>query len=72
MSHQHFLVAAQDRSWHYTYKGDMTGPYSSRDEAVAAAIAEAGTIDDGAITVVVQDADMRTETVWSANPSRPA
>lgn len=70
MSNQHFLVAAQDRSWHYSYKGDMTGPYSSREEAVAAAIAEAAALDDRAVTVVVQEADLRTETVW--RPDQPS
>lgn len=64
MSNQHFLVAAQDRAWHYSFKGDITGPYSSREEAVAAAIDEASKLDDGAVEVVVQDADLRTETVW--------
>ena len=64
MSSQHFLVAAQDRSWHYSFKGDVTGPYSSREEAVAAAIEEASKLEDGEVEVVVRDADLRTETVW--------
>lgn len=71
MSNQHFLVAAQDRSWHYSFKGDIVGPYSSREEAVAAAIKEASKLDVEDIEVVVRDADMKTETVWRPNQTRP-
>ena len=71
MSSQHFVVAAQDRSWHYSYKGDIIGPYTSREEAVAAAIAEASNLDEDDVEVVVRDADLRTETVWRPNQPKP-
>ncbi|HEY8578141.1 MAG TPA: hypothetical protein VIL88_17575 [Devosia sp.] len=71
MSSQHFVVAAQDRAWHYSYKGDIIGPYTSREEAVAAAIEEASNLDDDDVEVVVRDADLRTETVWRPNQPKP-
>jgi hypothetical protein len=64
MSSQHFVVAAQDRSWHYSFKGEITGPFASRQEAVDAAIAQARELAGIEIEVVVRDADMRSETVW--------
>ncbi|MDB5613290.1 MAG: hypothetical protein JWQ22_943 [Devosia sp.] len=72
MSSQHFVVAAQDRSWHFSFKGDLIGPYSSREEAVAAAIEEASKLDDNEVEVVVRDADLKTETVWRPNQAKPA
>jgi hypothetical protein len=71
MSSQHYLVAAQDRAWHFSFKGDLTGPYSSREEAVAAAIMEASKLDDHEVEVVVRDADLRTETVWRPGQTKP-
>ena len=71
MSSQHFVVAAQDRAWHYSFKGDLVGPYSSREEAVEAAIEEATKLADNDIEVVVRDANLKTETVWRPNQPRP-
>lgn len=67
MSSHHFVVAAQDRSWHYSFKGDLVGPYTSREAAVEAAIKEAAKLDDDDIEVVVRDANLKTETVWRPN-----
>jgi len=64
MSSHHFVVAAQDRAWQFSFKGAITGPFSSRDEAVAAAIEQAGEETDPDVEVVVCDADLKTETVW--------
>ena len=64
MSSHHFVVAAQDRAWQFSFKGAITGPFSSRDEAVAAAIEQAGLEPEGDIEVVVRDADLKSETVW--------
>jgi hypothetical protein len=71
MSSQHFVVAAQDRAWHYSFKGAIVGPFESRQEAVAAAIEQASQLEDDDIEVVVRDADLKTETVWrpSAKPA---
>ena len=64
MSSHHFVVAAQDRAWQYSFKGAITGPFSSREDAVAAAIKQAGAENEPGIEVVVRDADLKTETVW--------
>lgn len=71
MSSHHFVVAAQDRAWHFSFKGDLVGPYSSRDEALAAAIEEATKLGDEHVEVVVRDANLKTETVWRPNQARP-
>lgn len=71
MSSHHFVVAAQDRSWHFSFKGAITGPFASREQAVAAAIEQASQVDDEDVEVVVRDADLKTETVWRP-ADRPA
>ena len=71
MSSHHFVVAEQDRSWQFSFKGAVTGPFSSRDEAVAAAIEQAGTQSETDVEVVVRDADMKSETVWRPNGATP-
>jgi len=68
MTNSHFVVSQRDSVWQFSFKGDMTGPFTSRDAAIAAAIAEAAAVGDDAVEVVVRDADMRTETVWRTGP----
>jgi hypothetical protein len=60
----HYVVAEQDRAWHYSFKGALVGPYTSKQAAIDAAIQQAQASGDGDIEVVVRDADMRSETVW--------
>jgi hypothetical protein len=64
MSSHHFVVAAQEHAWHFSYKGAMTGPFTSREAAVHAAIAQAIQQGEPDIEVLVRDADLKTETVW--------
>lgn len=64
MTNSHFVVSQRDSVWQFSFKGDMTGPFTSRDAAIAAAIAEAGAVGGDDIEVLVRDADLRTETVW--------
>jgi hypothetical protein len=64
MSNSHFLVYLRDASWQFTYRGSITAPFKSREEAIEAAIEAAQESDDPDVEVVVQDADMRTETIW--------
>lgn len=63
MSSHHFVVAAQEHAWHYSYKGAMTGPFNSRERAVEAAIEQAAQSKES-VEVLVRDADLKTETVW--------
>lgn len=60
----HYVVAEQDRAWHYSFKGALVGPYASKQLAIEAAIKQARASGSTDIEVVVRDADMRTETVW--------
>jgi hypothetical protein len=71
MSERHFIVYLRDASWQYSYRGSITAPFKSREEAIEAAIGEAQDLDDPAIEVLVQDADMKTETVWRPDGLNP-
>lgn len=64
MSERHFIVYLRDSAWQYSYRGSVTAPFRSREEAIESAIAEAREENDPEIEVVVQEADMRSETVW--------
>jgi hypothetical protein len=67
MSSSHYLVAAAAISgWQFSHKGDITGPFESKEQAVEAAIAAAGEAEAPDVEVMVQDADMKLETVWRA------
>ena len=63
MSNSHFLVYLRDASWQFSYRGSITAPFKTREEAVESAINAARNTDDPDVEVVVQDADMRTETI---------
>ena len=64
MTERHFIVRYRDAAWHYAYRGNITGPFGSRDEAIEAAIKEACDTGEPEAEVIVQDPDMRQETVW--------
>ena len=65
MSTSHYIVSEQSPSaWQFSHKGQITGPFGSREEATEAAIAEAGQSEDPEVEVVLRDANMKTETVW--------
>lgn len=69
MSQRHFLVYLRDSAWQFSHKGSITAPFRSREEAIEAAINAAQQTNDDQIEVVVQDSDMRTETVWRPQAS---
>lgn len=60
---RHIIVCFRD-GWQFTYRGQITGPFSARDDAVEHAIREARETKVPDIEVVVQDPDLRQETVW--------
>lgn len=64
MTSRHFLVYLRDSSWQFSYRGSITAPFKTREEAIEAAIGAAREASDPDVEVVVQEADMRTETVW--------
>lgn len=64
MENSHFVVSQRDSAWQFSFKGDITGPFATRDAAIDAAIAAAEASDDPDVEVLVRAADMRTESVW--------
>lgn len=69
MTNSHFIVSQRENAWQVSYKGDVTAPFTTRGDAIDAAIAMAGTAEDKAAEVIVRDADLRSETVWRADGS---
>ncbi len=70
MSSSHFLVAAAAISgWQFSHKGVITGPFESKEQAIKAAIAAAAESGDRDVEVLVQNADMKVETVWRPDQS---
>lgn len=65
-SSNHFVVSHRETAWQFSFHGDVTAPFSSRDVAVAEAIKAARATGRKDIEVLVQSPDLRTETVWPA------
>lgn len=73
MINNHFVISQRDSVWQFSFRGDVTGPFTSKADAVAAAIEAASKVDSADVEVVVHAADLRAETVWrSGQPSNPA
>lgn len=66
MSTNHFVVSQRDSVWQFSHRGDVTGPFTTRDAAIEAAIAEATQTTGEDVEVLVRDANLRTETIWRA------
>jgi len=66
MSTKHFVVSQRDSVWQFSFRGDVTAPFTSKQAAIDAAIAEAGSLDTDDVEVLVRDADLRTQTIWRA------
>ena len=64
MINNHFVISQRDSVWQFSFRGDVTGPFTSKADAVKAAVGAASKIDDAEVEVVVHDADVRAETVW--------
>lgn len=64
MSTNHFVVSQRESAWQYSNRGEITGPFGTKELAVDAAIQEATELGDGDAEVLVRDADLKTETVW--------
>ncbi len=70
MTSSHYLVAeAAIAGWQFSHKGDITGPFESKEQAIKAAIAAAAESKDPDVEVLVQNADMKVETVWRPDQS---
>lgn len=70
MSTSHYVVSERSESvWQFSQKGEITGPYTSREAAVEAAISEARASLDADSDVLVRDASLKTVTVWQQRTS---
>ncbi len=72
MSNNHFVVSQRESVWQFSFRGDVTAPFTSKDNAVNAAIAQAAKVEDDEVEVVVHDADLRAETIWRSSQTRQA
>jgi hypothetical protein len=64
MINNHFVISQRDSVWQFSFRGDVTGPFTSKTDAVHAAIEAASKIEDADVEVVVHAADVKAETVW--------
>ena len=64
MINNHFVISQRESVWQFSFQGDVTGPFTSKRTAIAAAIQAASKIDSADVEVVVHDADLRAETIW--------
>jgi hypothetical protein len=64
MSERHFIVYQRDSSWQFSFRGSITAPFRTREAAIEAAIEEARQSGDAEVEVLVQDANMQTQSVW--------
>ncbi|MGB3339839.1 MAG: hypothetical protein WBA73_21885 [Devosia sp.] len=67
MINNHFVISQRESVWQFSFRGDVTGPFTNKDAAVNAAIEAASKLDGDNVEVVVHDADLRAETVWRSN-----
>lgn len=70
MENNHFVVSQRDSAWQFSFKGDITAPFATRDKAIEAAIAAAQASDDPDVEVLLQDADLKVESVWRPRSRR--
>ena len=66
MTTNHFVVSQRDSVWQFSFRGDVTAPFTSKQGAIDAAIAEASKVGAEDVEVVVRDAHLLTETIWRA------
>jgi hypothetical protein len=64
MTERHYIVSDRHSAWQYTYRGSITAPFNTREEAIKAAIDAAQESGDRDVEVIVQNTDMQVETVW--------
>lgn len=65
MINNHFVISQRESVWQFSFRGDVTGPFTSKEQAIQAAIEAANKLDGSDVEVVVHDAELRAETVWS-------
>lgn len=69
MSTNHYVVSQRDSAWQYSNRGEITGPFGTKELAVEAAIEAASVLAESDAEVLVRDSNLKTETVWRRNTS---
>ena len=72
MDTNHYVVSQRESAWQYSHRGEISGPYYTKQKAIDAAIAAATQADEADAEVLVRDADLKTESVWRPSSSKPA
>jgi hypothetical protein len=70
----HFVVSKQHTSWQFSHRGAVTGPFSDKAEAVAAALKEAKRLsaEGDPSEVIVENENRQFESTWRAEAAMPA
>jgi len=68
MTAHHFIVARQDGQWKVSFHGTEQGPFTDKDEAIAAAISAArdAHAEGKEVEVLVQDIESNFHKAWSS------
>lgn len=69
MTNNHFVISQRESVWQFSFRGNVTGPFNSKQDAISAAIEAASQVADTEVEVVVHDADFRAETIWRSGRS---
>jgi hypothetical protein len=69
MHAHHYVVSEDNGRWRISFHGDIQGPFSSKDKAVAAAIADARQCARSGteIEVLVQDIESNFHSAWKSD-----
>ena len=72
MDTNHYVVSQRESAWQYSHRGEISGPYDTKQKAIDAAIAGAKQAGDADAEVLVRDADLKTESVWRSGSNKTA
>jgi hypothetical protein len=70
----HFVVSLQGVAWQISHRGVVTGPFSTKDEALKVALQQAQEATDAGdpSEVIVENEQREFETAWRAEGAEPA
>ena len=72
-SPSHFVVSLQGHIWQVSHRGVVSGPFASKDEAVATATKEAQALSQRGdpSEVIVENEHREFESAWRADGAHP-
>lgn len=66
----HYIVSQDGSHWQASFAGTILGPFLTQEEALEAAVKDAASRDrDEPIEVILQEANMKTVTIWKSGDS---